>query len=105
VNLEDYLKGPFIGVYDHDVFARARGEDDEASWEIICPAIEGAQTHGIAVLDEEAGAVMPFVSSGFGDGRFPIYELVSDGSRAGFEVTLIKPGTAYPFGVFYLGNG
>jgi len=93
-----------IGVCDHDVFASAWGDDDEASWDIISPAIEDAETHGIAVLDDQVGAVMPFVSSGFGDGTFPIHELVSNGSRVGFEVTFIKPGTPYPFGVFCLGN-
>jgi hypothetical protein len=56
------------------------------------------------VLDEKTGAVMPFVSSGFGDATFPIHELLSDGFRVGFEVTFIKPGTAYPFGAFCLGN-
>jgi hypothetical protein len=86
-----------IGIRDQKVFARAWGHDDEAAWEIIGPTIEDAETHGIAVLDEAAGAVMPFVSSGFGDGTFPVRELVSDGARAGFEVVFIPPDTPYPF--------
>jgi hypothetical protein len=86
-----------IGVCDHESFLRAWGDDNEASWEIISPAIEEADTHGIAVLDEAAGAVMPFVSSGFGDGTFSVHELVADGSRAGFEVVFIRPDAPYPF--------
>ncbi|HXR03384.1 MAG TPA: hypothetical protein VN836_01600 [Verrucomicrobiae bacterium] len=86
-----------IGVCDHEVFARAWGGDNDASWEIISPAIEEADTHGIAVLDETAGAVMPFVRSGFGDGTFPVHELVADGSRAGFEVVFIRGDEPYPF--------
>ncbi len=93
-----------VGLCDFDVFARACGGDHEASWEIISPAIEEAEILGIAVLDEEAGAVMPFVRSGFGDGTFPVFELVSNGSRVGFEITFIKPGTPYPFGAFCLAN-
>jgi len=85
-----------IGVCDHEIFARAWGDDNDASWEIISPAIDEADTHGIAVLDEDAGAVMPFVASGFGDGRFAVHELVADGSRAGFEVVFIRPDEPYP---------
>ena len=86
-----------IGIYDYDLFARAWGSDNDASWEIISPAIESADTHGIAVLDESVGAVMPFVSSGFGDGSFPVHELQADDVRVGFEVIFIQPDERYPF--------
>ncbi len=86
-----------IGIYDFDVFARAWGTDGNASWEVICPTLEAAATHGIAVLDKSVGAVMPFVSSGFGDGAFPVHELQTDGSRVGFEVTFLRTDQRYPF--------
>lgn len=85
-----------IGIYDFEVFARAWGSDNEASWEIISPAIESDDLHGVAELDASVGAVMPFVSSGFGDGEFPVHELHADGSRAGLEVIFIKPGEESP---------
>lgn len=42
---------------------------------------------------------MPFVESGFGDGEFPVRELLSkpNRERIGFEVTFIRPKTCYPF--------
>ena len=85
-----------IGIYDFEVFAGAWGSDNEASWEIISPALESDDLHGVAVLDVSVGAVMPFVSSGFGDGEFPVHELHASGSRVGLEVIFIKPGEKSP---------
>jgi hypothetical protein len=42
-------------------------------------------------------AEMPFAASGFGDGLYPVYELVTDGDRVGVEVEFIAQGTPYPF--------
>jgi len=86
-----------IGVCDHEVFAHAWGDDNDASWEIISPAIDEADTHGIAVLDKAAGAIMPFIHSGFGDGTFPVRELLANGSRVGFEVVFIRSDEPFPF--------
>ncbi len=86
-----------IGIYDFEVFSRAWGVKGKSSWETIRPTLEGADTHGVAVLDEAVGAVMPFVSSGFGDGTFPIHEFRVDGSRVGFEVTFVRADAGYPF--------
>jgi hypothetical protein len=40
---------------------------------------------------------MPFATSGFGDGLYPVYELVADGDRVGVEVEFIAAGAPYPF--------
>jgi hypothetical protein len=41
------------------------------------------------VADERA--VMPLAASGFGDGGYPIHELLLDGKRVGVEVVFIGP--------------
>jgi hypothetical protein len=86
-----------VGVYDFDIFAKAWGNDNNASWDKISPAIESADMHGIAVLDDATGAIMPFVRSGFGDGTFPVNELLQNGSRVGFEICFMSAGEPYPF--------
>jgi hypothetical protein len=50
----------------------------------------------VAALD--SGAVMPFVASGFGDGEYPVVELLdsSHGSRVGAEITFLRSSTPYP---------
>jgi hypothetical protein len=73
------------GVCDYDSFRKA-WVDFETSYELIRGTIEGAVTHGIAVLDTELGAVMPFVASGLGDGEYPVYELVAGSARVGVEI-------------------
>jgi len=56
------------GWCDYEVFSKAWGDDDDASYAKISGTIEESDDYGIAVLDPGTGAVMPFVSSGFGDG-------------------------------------
>jgi len=46
----------------------------------------------------ECASVIPYVSSGFGDGAFPVFELIQDGKRVGIEVEFISPNNGYPFG-------
>jgi hypothetical protein len=43
------------------------------------------------------GSKAPYVSSGFGDGTFPVFELCSNGSRVGFEIEFIPTASPYPF--------
>ena len=86
------------GICDFEIFSAAWGEDNDASFEIIRPALEDHHHHGLAVFDAAVGAVMPFLHSGFGDGNFPVYELVAAGQRVGFEVEFIREGKDYPFG-------
>ncbi len=86
-----------MGICDHQVFLQSWGDDDDASYAVICPTLQDSWTHGIAVLDATTEAIMPFVSSGFGDGEFPVYELLQNGHRVGVEVEFIPSNTLYPF--------
>ena len=85
------------GFCDFEVFSEAWGSDDDASYEIIEPFFES--DHGIAVFDASRGAVMPFVPSGFGDGEFPVFELLHDDQRIGFEIEFIAEEGTSPFEV------
>lgn len=45
----------------------------------------------------DTAALLFVVHSGFGDGTFPVFELVQDVQLVGVEVELIAPGTPHPF--------
>jgi hypothetical protein len=87
-----------IGACDYEAYKRAWGDDDDRAWTIVGPTLEQDPT-GVAVLDQDSGAILPFVESGFGDGEFPVFELrdPTAGVRVGIEVEFIPEGTAYPF--------
>jgi len=93
-----------IAVYDYDVVSRDWQDEDHTSWNILNKAMQGGRTHGVAVLDEKSGAVVPFVRSGFGDGTFDVQELRANGARVGFEITFISPSMKYPFACDLAGN-
>jgi len=84
-------------ICDLRVFSEAWGDDDDASYAKIEEALDNAEAFGVAVLSEAAGAVAPFVSSGFGDGTFPVFQVVKEGKRVGFEVEFIAENTPYAF--------
>jgi hypothetical protein len=85
------------GLCDYEVFSRAWGDDDDASYEKISGTNEESGNCGIAVLDAGTGALMPFVSSGFGDGSYQVFELLDGPQRVGFEVEFIPEHSPYPF--------
>ena len=92
-------------ICDLDHFSAAWGTDDEASYARMEDALAEGSSHGIAVLDAAAHAVAPFVTSGFGDGTFAVYDLVSDAGRAGFEVEFILDDEPYPFAAHHTAAG
>ncbi|HJZ91262.1 MAG TPA: DUF4241 domain-containing protein [Gemmataceae bacterium] len=47
--------------------------------------------YGVVHFRNDEEAVMPVVASGFGDGGYPIHELLRDGNRVGVEVVFIGP--------------
>ena len=55
------------------------------------------QFRGIVFLEKARPSILPFVESGFGDGAFPVHELVTSDGRIGVEIEFIKPGDSYPF--------
>lgn len=87
------------GVCDLVVFGEAWGPDEDVSYRRIAPTVEAPTPFGVAVLNESTGAVMPFVESGFGDGEYPVQELLNatDRRRIGAEVVFIRQGRNYPF--------
>jgi len=59
--------------------------------------LEEQENRADGVIRYQNAELVFFVNSGFGDGTFPVYELVSAGGRWGVEVVFIEPGTPYPF--------
>jgi hypothetical protein len=88
------------GVCDYQAACEAADADFEGFHERIENAIWHSRepSGGEVALAEGQQPRMVFISSGFGDGTFPVWELVAGGERIGAEVEFIKPGTAYPFG-------
>ncbi len=56
----------------------------------------GVEDCGIFRLSPQ-GSSVPYVTSGFGDGAFPVFELCSGLKRVGFEIEFIAAGESYPF--------
>lgn len=86
------------GICDFETFSKAWSADNDASYQIIEPFLTDGSNFGIAELDVATGAVMPFVSSGFGDGSFDVFELTENGQRIGFEIEFIPSDEKYSFG-------
>lgn len=85
------------GVCDLGVLRSLWGSDWEASYGKVAPWFDSELPFGVAEFDPTAGAIIPFVESGFGDGNFPVHELTSPGgSRAGVEVRFVAAGRRYP---------
>jgi hypothetical protein len=84
-------------VCDPEVFSAAwrdyRGDEgnDEECY------VSGEEKYRAFALDEQNRAVMALARSGFGDGCYPIYELVSRSRRVGVEVVFVKEKEPYPF--------
>ena len=85
------------GIVDYESFSKAWGDDDDASYKKLQDKLESAENFGVVKFDKSANAVMPFVSSGFGDGSFPVLELVTNGQVVGVEVEFISAEMEYPF--------
>lgn len=51
---------------------------------------------GVLDCDAPKGISIPFVESGFGDGRFPIFGLWCSRLQVGFEIEFIPPDETYP---------
>jgi len=85
------------GICDFEVFSKAWGSDEETADRFQETQGNASEDFGVAVLDADAGAVMPFVHSGFGDGSFSVFELTEHGQRVGFEIEFIAGDAKYPF--------
>lgn len=94
---ETWTDTALTGIVDFESFSKVWGDDDDASYDKLQDKLESAENFGVIKFDKAANVLMPFVSSGFGDGSFPVFELVSDGQVVGLEVEFISAETKYPF--------
>ena len=90
-----------IAMFDAEEIGTLCEADEDRGADRVLSAWSEADTEqgdcGVAILDAETGLKMPYASAGFGDGGYPIYELLSDSGRIGVEIEFIRPGTPYPF--------
>lgn len=85
------------GVCDPEVFSAAwRAYPGDAVNEVESHVTSG-EIYGAFALGEQDGAVMAFARSGFGDGGYPIYELISRSQRVGVEIVFIEENEPFPF--------
>ncbi|MEQ1824197.1 MAG: hypothetical protein ABL949_16945 [Fimbriimonadaceae bacterium] len=102
-----FSRGPSLGeswadtatqaVCDHERYKAAYDELGEAAyWEKFDDEL-CTDDGDIVNLDPENGAVLFITSSGWGDGSFPVFELLHEGKRVGVEIEMIRPGTSCPF--------
>jgi hypothetical protein len=75
-----------IGICDPEAFQTEFENQGKAAWDRIEGMIFAGKLSGIAELNKQSGAVMPFVSSGSSDGEYPVFDLVDGGKRVGIEV-------------------
>lgn len=83
------------GVCDYEAFAKAAQDPDKYDDEIR-QKLFGIDVYIVVPLDPESEATVAAVSSGFGDGEYRVYELLSESERVGAEVEFIPPDG--PFG-------
>ncbi len=94
---ETWSDTAMTSVCDLEAVKRVWGDDDDASFEKVSRYFDEAGDYGIALLGGSSDPTIPFVSSGFGDGVFPVYELLEGGKGVGFEIVFIADATSYPF--------
>jgi hypothetical protein len=84
-----------MGFYDPKCFQSLRKQGAEEFFEWGESAFDSSKaSHGVLVHDLKKSAILPYVSSGFGDGTYPVYELTQQHRRVGFEVEFISESTA-----------
>lgn len=87
-----------VAVCDFTVCSRAwerLGEDTATNRLEV--ARDSGYPCGVFELDPEVSACVPYVDSGFGDGTFPVFELMQEDKRVGFEIEFIAREEPYPF--------
>lgn len=80
-----------VGVFDPVVLDEAGEKMDNAEGEKMVTDLGAIKEFGVVQLGGDEDAIMPLAVSGFGDGGYPIHELLLDGKRVGVEVVFIGP--------------
>ena len=85
------IDGGSLGFYDYERIRSCFGYDMEAlySWG-ESKMLSGDDEYGVLVYDLKRGYILPFVQSGYGDGVYPVYEVLDKGFRVGALVEFIK---------------
>lgn len=97
----DLVKGTFIldascdfaqiGVGDSERCKLACAQMDFVDVENVMNALDRRDLAGIIQWSRhDPGALMPFVRPAYGDGVFPVYELLKDGIRNGVELSFLE---------------
>jgi hypothetical protein len=79
-----------VGVFDPVIWQEA-GEKMENALSEIVDDLCAIREFGVVQLGTDERAIMPLARSGFGDGGYPIHELLLDGKRVGVEIVFIGP--------------
>lgn len=80
-----------VGVFDPVILDQAGEKMDNAEGEKIVADLGAIQEFGVIQFGADELAIMPLAASGFGDGGYPIHELLLGGKRVGVEVVFIGP--------------
>ena len=80
-----------VGVFDPRVLEKASESLSEKQCEELIEQFNTMHLYSVAQFGSEPNAMMPFANSGFGDGRYPIHDLLRDGNRVGIEIVFIGP--------------
>ena len=84
-----------MGFYDPKCFQSLRKQGSEEFFAWGESAFDASKSsHGVLVHDLKRSAILPYVTSGFGDGTYPVYELTQQNRRVGFEVEFISESAA-----------
>jgi len=78
-----------VTVFDPVVLNDAAENLTASESERLVDDLDAIREYGAVRIGADDSAIMPVVSSGFGDGRYPIHELLVDGKRVGLEVIFI----------------
>jgi hypothetical protein len=85
-----------VGIFDPALLEAAAEKVDELGPTDMLPDLNSIEEYGVARIEGAEDAVMAVACSGFGDGGYPIHELVSAGRRVGLEVVFIGPEVLAP---------
>lgn len=86
-----------LGVYDPKSMAALlrKGREAFSEWGEDARG-DVHRPYDVLVHDLKAGAILPCVQTGLGDGTFPVYELAANDRRVGFEVEFINESGEVP---------
>lgn len=88
-----------VSVVDIETIEPSINEDEDEHEEWLEDILFATDVESLVSLHEwpPTQTIIPSVESGFGDGVYDVFELVSGGRRVGLEIVFIEEGEKYPF--------